>query len=94
MASSTRSRGGVAREVSMANDLPPAWLAELDDQPALVGDPDGRAAVLSEMAWAAHRRSAINAEHLSYMLELAEAARLWALEHEQSCGMLGVDLMP
>ncbi|AYN15533.1 hypothetical protein CHR29_10410 [Pseudomonas monteilii] len=64
----------------MATDLPPAWVAELDDQAALVEDPDGRAAVLSEMAYAAHRRQEIDEGDLVDMLELAEAARLWALQ--------------
>ncbi|WP_332774151.1 hypothetical protein [Pseudomonas sp. ESBL1] len=64
----------------MATDLPQAWVAELDDQVALVEDPDGRAAVLSEMAYAAHRRREIDDGDLVDMLELAEAARLWALE--------------
>ena len=64
----------------MATDLPQAWVAELDDQVALVADPDGRAAVLSEMAYAAHRRKEIDEGDLVDMLELAEAARLWALE--------------
>ena len=64
----------------MATELPQAWLAELDDQVALVADPDGRAAVLSEMAYAAHRRQEIEEGVLVDMLELAEAARLWALE--------------
>ena len=64
----------------MATDLPQAWLAELDDQVALVADPDGRAAVLSEMAYAAHRRKEIEEVDLVDMLELAEAARLWALQ--------------
>jgi len=64
----------------MATDLPQAWLAELNDQTALVADPDGRAAVLSEMAYAAHRRQEIDEGDLVDMLELAEAARLWALQ--------------
>ncbi|WP_411959436.1 hypothetical protein ACK56M_10240 [Pseudomonas sp. s4] len=64
----------------MATDLPQAWLAELDDQVALVEDPDGRAAVLSEMAYAAHQRQEIDEGDLADMLELAEAARLWALQ--------------
>lgn len=64
----------------MATELPQAWLAELDDQVALVADPDGRAAVLSEMAYAARRRREIDEGDLVDMLELAEAARLWALE--------------
>jgi len=69
----------------MAILLPPAWVAELDDRFALVTDPDGRAAVLSEMAFAAHRRHEVDAGELSDMLELAEAARQWALlEHEEA----------
>lgn len=67
----------------MATDLPQAWVAELDDQVALVEDPDGRAAVLSEMAYAAHRRREIDEGDLVDMLELAEAARLWALQEQE-----------
>ncbi len=63
----------------MAIDLPSAWLAELNDQSALIADPDGRAAVLSEMAMAAHRRQEVDADQLSEMLEFAESGRLWAL---------------
>jgi len=63
--------------------LPRAWLAELDDQFALITDPDGRAAVLGEMAHAAHRRREVNSDDLTEMLELAEAARYWALEIEE-----------
>ncbi|MFJ4056140.1 MULTISPECIES: hypothetical protein [Pseudomonas] len=59
--------------------LPTAWLAELNDQSALVADPDGRAAVLAELAIAAHRRSDVDADQLVEMLEFAESARLWAL---------------
>jgi len=63
--------------------LPSAWLAELNDQPALLTDPDGRAAVLVELAFSAHRRSDVDADQLADMLEFTEAARLWALiEHE------------
>ncbi|MCO7526411.1 hypothetical protein NJH54_18105 [Pseudomonas asiatica] len=64
----------------MATDLPQAWLAELNDQVALVADPDGPAAVLDEMAYAAHRRQEIDESDLVEMLEMAEAARLWALQ--------------
>ncbi|WP_225931932.1 hypothetical protein [Pseudomonas anuradhapurensis] len=66
----------------MMDGLPLAWLAELDDQSALVTDPDGRAAVLCEMAYAAYRRQEIDDGSLVDMLELAEAARLWALAEE------------
>ncbi|WP_256248250.1 hypothetical protein [Pseudomonas sp. NBRC 111124] len=66
----------------MMDGLPLAWLAELNDQSALMSDPDGRAAVLCEMAFSAHRRNQVDDEGLAEMLEFAEAARLWALEHE------------
>ena len=65
--------------------LPQTWLAELGDYVALVTDPDGRAAVLSEMAYAAHRRRDVDDNDLVDMLELAEAGRMWALmEHEEA----------
>ena len=65
--------------------IPQPWLDELGDQSALVTDPDGRAAVLAEMAYAASRRREVDAGVLSDMLELAEAARTWALlEHEEA----------
>ncbi|MGJ7549741.1 hypothetical protein [Pseudomonas alloputida] len=64
--------------------LPAPWLAELNDQPALLADPDGRAAVLAGLAISAHRRRDVDAYQLAEMLEFAEAARLWALiEHEE-----------
>ncbi|WP_205621216.1 hypothetical protein [Pseudomonas cremoricolorata] len=60
--------------------IPTAWMDELDDQVAFLMDPDGREAVLSEMAVAAHRAGRIDACVLADMLELAEAGRLWAME--------------
>ncbi|OAS04606.1 hypothetical protein AYO08_14715 [Pseudomonas putida] len=60
--------------------IPQAWVAELDDQVALIADPDGRAAVLSEMAYAAHRRQEVDEGDLVDMLEIVESARLWALD--------------
>jgi hypothetical protein len=59
--------------------IPQAWLDELNDEFALVTDPEGRAAVLDEMAYAAHRRREVSAEDLVDMLELSEAARAWGL---------------
>ncbi|UMY59788.1 hypothetical protein [Pseudomonas sp. LS.1a] len=64
----------------MATELPQAWLAELNDQAALVADPDGRAAVLDEMAYAARRRQEVDDSDLVDMLEIVESARLWALD--------------
>ncbi|MFG0268424.1 hypothetical protein [Pseudomonas sp. zjy_14] len=59
--------------------LPAPWLAELNDEVALLTDPEGRAAVLSAMAYAALRRGEVDDGDLVDMLELAESARLWAL---------------
>ena len=69
----------------MLAGIPHAWLDELNDHTALVNDPDGRALVLSEMAFAAYRRREVDSDQLSEMLEFAEAARYWALnEHEEA----------
>ena len=63
--------------------LPAAWLAELSDQSALVADPDGRAAVLAELAMAAHRRKEVEEDQLADMLDFTESARMWGLfEHD------------
>ncbi|MCM8910920.1 hypothetical protein LJD21_01880 [Pseudomonas inefficax] len=67
----------------MATELPQAWLAELNDQVALVADPDGRAAVLDQMAYAARRRREVDDGDLVDMLEIVEAARLWALDESE-----------
>ncbi|WP_079229391.1 hypothetical protein [Pseudomonas putida] len=74
----------------MMSSLPRAWLDELNDQCELATDPDGRAAVLSEMAMAAHRRREVDADQLCEMLEFVESARLYGLaEHEEwyACGL-------
>lgn len=66
-------------------NLPAGWMAELSDQAALLADPDGRAAVLAELAMAAHRRGDLDENQLSDMLEYAESARLWALLEHENC---------
>ena len=69
----------------MMAGIPQAWLDELNDRFALVTDPEGRAAVLDEMAYAAYRRREVGDENLVDMLELTESARAWALlEHEEA----------
>lgn len=82
MACSMRNPGGAVQLGITMTDLPRAWLDELRDQCALVSDPDGRAAVLSEMATAAHRRREVGDGQLVDMLEFVEAARLWAMEEQ------------
>jgi len=58
--------------------LPAAWLAELNDQSALVADPDGRAEVLAGLAMAAHRRKEVDEDQLADMLDFTETARMGA----------------
>ncbi|MBK0059600.1 hypothetical protein IAE40_13220 [Pseudomonas sp. S44] len=74
----------------MAIGLPRAWLDELGDQSELVTDPDGRAAVLREMAFAARRRKEVSAGELSDMLEFVESARQWALLEHEEAWVLGI----
>lgn len=49
----------------------------------MAASPDGRAAVLSEMAYAARRRQEVDDGDLVDMLEIVEAARLWALDESE-----------
>jgi hypothetical protein len=74
----------------MMAGIPQAWLDELNDHTALVNDPDGRALVLSEMAFAAHRWREVDSDQLSEMLEFAEAARYWALNEHEDAWHLGL----
>ncbi len=70
-----RSRGGAGRN----DGRPQALLDELSDRFPLDTDPEGRAAVLDEMVYAAHRRREVRADNLGDMLELFEAAKAWVL---------------
>ncbi|MNH37247.1 hypothetical protein D3C79_981270 [compost metagenome] len=74
----------------MMAGIPQAWLDELSDQFALVTDPEGRSAVLDEMAYAAHRRGEVSAEYLVDMLELSEAARAWGLMEFEEAYHIGL----
>lgn len=79
-----RSPGGArCWSKRMGIRLPAGWLAELNDHCALITDPDGRAAVLCAMAYAAHRRREVDSEELVDMLEFAESARWWALNVQE-----------
>ncbi|MDF9756807.1 hypothetical protein [Pseudomonas hunanensis] len=76
--------------LSSQGGIPQPWLDELGDQSALATDPDGRATVLNEMAYAARRRLDVDDGVLSDMLELAEAARLWALLEREEAFHIGL----
>jgi len=74
----------------MMAGLPQGWLAELNDEGALFDDPDGRAAVLSEMAFAAHRRGEVDTYQLSDMLEFVESGRYHALNEIEDWYAIGL----
>lgn len=54
--------------------FPSAWLAELDDRFSLITDPDGRAEVLGEMAYAAR---------LSALTEHEEASAIGLFDNQE-----------
>lgn len=70
--------------------IPQPWVDELNDHFSLVTDPDGRSAVLDEMAYAAHRRREVSDEDLVDMLELSEAARVWGLMELEEAFHIGL----
>ncbi|UVM65016.1 hypothetical protein LOY34_16915 [Pseudomonas sp. B21-009] len=74
----------------MITGFPLAWLAELNDRFSLVTDPYGRVAALNEMAYAAHRRQEVDDSVLGDMLELVEAAKLWALIEQEEASAIGI----
>ncbi|GLO03280.1 hypothetical protein PPUJ13061_31780 [Pseudomonas putida] len=71
---------------------PPHWVTELDDREPLITDPEARVGVLRQMAYDCYRRAEVSFEDMGDMLELADAARDWALmEHEEdwAIGLFG-----
>ncbi|MBZ3664020.1 hypothetical protein J1N36_12775 [Pseudomonas monteilii] len=64
---------------------PPQWVTALDDREPLITDPEARVALLRQMAYDCYNRSEVSFEDMGDMLELADAARDWALmEHEEA----------
>ena len=64
----------------------PNWTPRLP----LVSISGGGAVVISEMAYAARRRMDVNDNDLVDMLELAEAARMWALMKYEETWAIGL----
>lgn len=60
-------------------NYPNSWLADLNDQEALLNDPEAWSACLSVKAQAAVESGDVDARQLSDMLEFVEAGRLWGL---------------
>jgi hypothetical protein len=56
-----------------------AWKLMIEDMQDLVTDPDGQRAKLRELAMLAYQRYQVDADELSDMLEVTDAAREWGL---------------
>ncbi|MCF7544348.1 hypothetical protein [Pseudomonas petrae] len=67
-----------------------AWRLMVEDMQDLVTDPDGQRAKLRELAMLAYQRYQVDANELSDMLEVTDAAREWGLlelEHGYYLGL-------
>ena len=73
------------------DDPLPEWQALIKQRFDLVTDPEGHWRKLVDLALLAHARHEVGSGELSEMLELADAAKLWALiewEEAQAIGLL------
>ncbi len=69
---------------------PQAWIAELGDRVGLISDPDARAAVLRDLAYACYRDHQVSYDQMADMLELVDAARWWAFNEQEEAWALGM----
>ena len=61
------------------------WQSGINSRHELLGDPDGYRHSLVDFAMLAYQRHQVDSSELSEMLELTDAARLWALiEYEEA----------
>lgn len=67
-----------------------AWKLMVEGRQDLVTDPDGQRAKLREMAMLAYQRYQVDAEQLSDMLEVTDAAREWGLIELEEGYRLGI----
>lgn len=74
----------------MSNDPLAEWRAEINSRDALITDPEGQTAKLVGLAMLASRRRQVSLEELNEMLELCDAARLWALSEWEEAEHLGI----
>lgn len=74
----------------MSSDPLSEWRAEIQNRQDLITDPDGQRSKLADLAMLAHRCRQVSPEELSDMLELGEAARLWALLELEEADAIGL----
>lgn len=71
-----------------------AWKIMVEDMQDLVTDPDGQRAKLRELAMLAYQRYQVDADELSDMLEVTDAAREWGLLELEEGFHLGLFYRP
>ena len=89
MKRSTSRRGGAALNEHVADPLA-EWKVLIEDHAELVTSPDGQLAALRKLAMLAYQRYQVDADELSDMLEVTDAAREWGLlelEHGYCLGL-------
>ncbi|CAM3893376.1 hypothetical protein CCOS865_02242 [Pseudomonas reidholzensis] len=74
----------------MASPYPKDWNDALNDQTPLIDDPDARVVVLRQLAYDMCRRGVVSYDDMSDMLELADAAREWAMMEREEAWFLGI----
>jgi hypothetical protein len=66
------------------------WTRMVEDRQDLVTDPDGQRVKLRELAMLAFERYQVDADELSDMFEVTEAAREWGLLELEEGYLLGI----
>jgi uncharacterized Ntn-hydrolase superfamily protein len=66
------------------------WTRMVEDRQDLVTDPDGQRAKLRELAMLAYQRRQVDADELSDMLEITDAAREWGMTELEEGYHLGI----
>jgi uncharacterized Ntn-hydrolase superfamily protein len=66
------------------------WKRMVEDRQDLVTDPDGQRTKLRELAMLAYQRYQVDADELSDMLEVTDAAREWGLMELEEGYNLGI----
>lgn len=74
----------------MSDDPLSAWRSAIKARDDLITDPEGHRAKLVGLAMLAGRMHQVGEEELNEMLELSDAARLWALVEWEEAERIGL----
>ena len=74
----------------MSDDPLAAWRSAIKSRDDLITDPEGQRAKLVGLAMLAGRMRQVGEEELNEMIELSDAARLWALVEWEEAERIGL----